>query len=90
MSDAGRSKAFVGQVTKRPFAVGSKSEHEAVCLVDASGRSFRLRRVGGTPYADEQLERLVGKRICGEGKLLAGNTVLLSNWTELDEESSAE
>lgn len=83
MPTSGYTKSFKGQVIKRPFAVGSKSEHEAVCLVDASGRSFKLRRLGGVPYADELLERLVGKSIAGHGRVIAGNTVVLAEWKEI-------
>jgi hypothetical protein len=74
---------FKGQVIKRPYAVGSKSEQVAVCLVDAKGKSYRLRRLGGRPTGDEQLEQLVGKTIAGTGRRIAGNTVVLSEWTEV-------
>ena len=76
------STRFTGLVIKRPFAVGSKSEHMAVCLVDDSGRSRKLRRVGGHPFQDARLEQLVGKRISGEGRIVAGNTVILTQWSE--------
>lgn len=55
-----------GRVTRRPFAVGSKSEHEAVMLVTDEGE-FRLQRAGGNPFQDPELDRLVGKRVELEG-----------------------
>ena len=67
---------------KRPFAVGSKSEHEAICLLDEHGHSYKLRRLGGEVYADEVLENLVGKSIVGRGRMVSGNTVILDEWEE--------
>jgi hypothetical protein len=64
-----------GTVTRRPYAVGSKSEHEAVMLVTDEGE-FRLQRKGGNPFADPELERLVGKRIEAEG-VVAGPAFIL-------------
>lgn len=70
-----------GEVVKGPFAVGSKSEHEAVYLVSDKGR-FVLRRVGGNPFYDPELNGLVGKKIRGKGQV-TGYTFLLSEWHEL-------
>jgi hypothetical protein len=41
-----------------------------------------LRRQGGNPFHDSELEKLVGKTIEVEGKV-TGYTVLISDWTEL-------
>lgn len=77
------TRKFVGKVILTPVAGGSKSAHEAVCLVDARGRTFKLRRVGGNPFSDTLLQALVGKDISGTGRIVAGDTVLLSEWSEL-------
>lgn len=68
---------------KRPWASASKSAHDAVCL-QAGGRTLKLRRAGGNPFHDPELEKLVGKFIEGEGTLLDASTLLLSSWREID------
>jgi hypothetical protein len=70
-----------GQVVKARFAAGSKSDHEAVFLNSDKGR-FVLRRTGGNPFFDPELEKLVGKSIRARGEV-AGYTFLLSDWSEL-------
>jgi hypothetical protein len=62
-------------VTRRPYAAGSKSEHEAVMLVTDEGE-FRLRRKGGNPFHDPSLEQLVGREIEAEGTV-AGPTFII-------------
>ncbi|MBD0369589.1 MAG: hypothetical protein ICV60_01950 [Pyrinomonadaceae bacterium] len=69
-----------GSVTKKLFGAGSKSEHEAIILVTKTGE-YVLRRKGGNPFFDAELENLVGKRINCEGDL-TGYTFLMDNWTE--------
>jgi hypothetical protein len=69
-----------GSVIKKLTAAGSKSEHEAVVLITDEGE-YVLRRKGGNPFFDEELENLVGKRILCEGNL-AGYTFLMTDWTE--------
>jgi len=71
---------FNGTVVKKMFARGSKSEHEAVCLVTDRGE-FVLRQKGGNPFFDPELERLVGKQIRCEGQLV-GYTLVMSDWSE--------
>lgn len=71
---------LTGHVTKKLFAAGSKSEREAVILVTDKGE-FVLRRKGGNPFFDAELEGLVGKRIRCTGDL-TGYTFLMNNWTE--------
>ncbi len=71
-----------GTVTRRPYAVGSKSEHEAVMLVTDEGE-FRLQRKGGNPFHDASLEQLVGKRIEAEG-VVAGPAFILERETVED------
>ena len=71
-----------GRVVKKPFGVGSKSEHDAVMLVTDAGE-FVLRRQGGNAFHDPQLEQLVGKSIACEGTL-HGYTFIMSAWQEQD------
>jgi hypothetical protein len=76
-------KRFTGHVVKKQWGRGSKSEHMAVAL--ESGNSLlKLRREGGHPFADAELEKLVGRKIEARGELLDGSTLLLSSWQMLD------
>jgi hypothetical protein len=70
-----------GEVVKGPFAVGSKSEHQAIYLMSSRGR-YVLRRQGGNPFHDSALDKLVGKNIRGRG-VITGYTFLVTDWTEL-------
>lgn len=74
---------FTGQVIKKPFATGSKSERTAILLATDTGE-YVLRRQGGNPFHDETLEQLVGKHIVAEG-VLTGYTLLLASWKEVAE-----
>jgi hypothetical protein len=71
---------LTGRVTKKLFAAGSKSEHEAVMIVTDAGE-YVLRLRGGNPFVDDELEDLVGKKIRCHGDL-AGYTFLMDDWTE--------
>lgn len=73
---------FEGQVVKKPFGAGSKSERDAVYLVAGSGEQYVLRRRGGNPFQDPELDKLVGKSIAAEG-LLTGYTLIVSHWREI-------
>lgn len=55
-----------GKVVKKKFGQGSKSEHDAVYLETDSG-SFVLRRKGGNPFNDPELNKLIGEKICATG-----------------------
>ncbi len=68
-----------GSVIRKPFARGTKSEHEAVCLVSRQGE-FVLRRTGGNPFSDPELDKLVGQQIRAEGEVV-GYTFLMSAWS---------
>jgi hypothetical protein len=72
---------FRGQVVKKPFAVGSKSERRAVKLVTDQGE-YVLRREDGNPLADPVLDALVGKTIECEGTVY-GYTLIVSAWREV-------
>ena len=72
---------FSGQVVKRPFATGSKSEHDAVMLKTKAG-AYVLRRQGGNAFSDPELDRLVGKHISVEGKV-HDYTLIISDYHEV-------
>jgi hypothetical protein len=67
-----------GYVVNKPFGTGSKSERNAVMLVTDSGE-YVLRRQGGNPFSDNELNKLVGKNLICEGEL-AGYTMIMSEW----------
>jgi hypothetical protein len=71
---------FVGKVAQKPFATGSKSEHQAVVLETNQG-DLVLRRQGGNPFHDAELERLIGKTIRCRGQT-AGYMLIISDWDE--------
>jgi hypothetical protein len=72
---------FTGDVVKKPFGTGSKSEREAVCLVTDSGE-YVLRRQGGNAFSDPELDKLVGKSISCEG-IVTGYTLIINSWKVL-------
>ncbi len=59
-----------GQVTRRVFGKGTKSEHLAV-WIDTDRGSFVLRRKGGPAFGDPELDRYVGKTVVCDGFLLS-------------------
>ena len=69
-----------GRVSRQLVAPGSKSEREAVVL-DTDAGQFVLRRVGGNPFADPQLDDLVGKTVRAVGEV-HGPDFIMSEWTE--------
>jgi len=71
---------FEGTVSQKPFARGSKSEHEAVVLQTDTG-DLVLRRAGANPFRDTELEQLVGKKIRFRGQKL-DNILHVTDWTE--------
>ncbi len=81
MSDV-RSKTVAGRVVRRRVSAGSKSEREAVVLETREG-DYVLRRKGGNPFRDPDLEALVDHRIKARGHL-AGSTLIMDSWKELD------
>ncbi len=76
---------YQGAVIKKRFGEGSKSEHDAVMLEVKEGKRYRLRIEGGNPFFDEELEKLVGKKIRCRG-LLHSNTLIMSDWDEIEDE----
>jgi hypothetical protein len=67
-----------GKVVKQPFGLGSKSAHDAVMLVTPDG-TYRLRKAGGNPFQDPDLDHLVGQEIVLKGILHQG-TVIMDSW----------
>jgi hypothetical protein len=74
---------FTGRVVKEVFGKGSKSERDAV-MIETSNGKYVLRRKGGNPFSDPELDRLIGKRIRGNG-VLTGSTLIMSDWHEATE-----
>jgi len=73
---------FIGKVIKQPFGIGSKSEHEAVFLETEDNR-YVLRRQGGNPFYDEEMQKIVGKTIRCTG-VVVDYALLISDWTVLE------
>lgn len=69
---------FIGHVIKKRVGIGTKSEHEAILLATDT-EEYLLRRLGGNPFRDPQLEALVGQRIRAEGHV-HGQTLIVSAW----------
>jgi hypothetical protein len=68
---------YQGHVVRRRVAPGSKSDREAV-MIEPDG-AFLLRRRAGNPFADPELETLVGKAISARG-ILHGNSLIIDDW----------
>jgi hypothetical protein len=64
-----------GRVTRKRINVGSKSEHQAMVLVTKDGE-FKLRRQGGHPFSDPDVQALHGKRIRAKGIIAAGQFLM--------------
>ena len=68
-----------GQVVKRPFAVGTKSERLAHFLVTTGG-DYLLRRPATNAFElDPEFESLEGQQIRASGTL-SGYTFFVSDW----------
>jgi hypothetical protein len=72
---------YNGKVVHQQFGAGSKSEHQAVALLTSDG-PLKLRRAGGNPFRDPELEKLVGSEIAAEGELHQGQ-LLMTRWDVL-------
>jgi len=72
---------LTGKVIQKKFAEGSKSEHNAVYLETPEG-SYQLRRLGGNPFSDPELNKFVGKKINATG-ILKGLLFIAKNLTEI-------
>lgn len=72
---------YCGKVTIKGFGQGSKSEHQAVYLETDAGE-FVLRRQGGNPFRDPQLEDLAGKNIQCTG-VIVDYVLYITEWHEI-------
>ena len=63
---------------RRAYGTGSKSEHEAVML-DTGDGLYRMRRRGGNPFRDPQLDALVGSTIECEGTM-HDSLLIVDSW----------
>jgi hypothetical protein len=77
-STAGDALEFRGMEIKRPYGQGLKSAYEAVMLATPDG-TYRLRRAGGHPFTDPELNGLVGQEIVLKG-VLHQRTVIMQSW----------
>ena len=59
---------LTGTVIEKPFGTGTKSEHTAVFLQTDDG-DYQLRRLGGNPFSDPELKKLVGEKVIATGRL---------------------
>jgi hypothetical protein len=71
-----------GKVTKKKFAKGSKSEHNAIYFETDSG-SYILRRRGGNPFNDPELQKLIGEKICATG-IISNFSFIASNLKKIN------
>lgn len=69
-----RVNGLTGLVARGPFAVGSKSERDAIWLESSEGR-FILRRKDGPAFGDRSLDGLVGQEVRCDG-FIVGYTML--------------
>jgi hypothetical protein len=72
-----------GKVELKTVSPGSKSERRAVVLTTSAGETLVLRRKDGPAFADQSLEKLVGRSIKAEGLKTSG-TLIMERWTESD------
>jgi hypothetical protein len=70
-----------GTVRQRRYAVGSKSEHDAVTLVTADGE-FRLQRKGANPFEDAALDEYIGKQVEAAG-FVSGPSLIVDDVREI-------
>jgi hypothetical protein len=64
-----------GLVVRKRINIGSKSEHDATVLETEDGE-FKLRRQGGHPFSDSDVQALIGKRIRATGFVAAGQFII--------------
>ena len=58
---------LIGEIVKKKWP---KQEHEdEVVCIETKTRTLKLRRQGGSPFNDPELEKLVGQEIAAEGEI---------------------
>ena len=73
---------YQGKVVRQQLSPGSKSEHPAVVLLTSSG-PLKLRRPGGNPFVDPELDDLVGQQIACDGEIHQGQ-LLMTRWNVVE------
>ena len=74
-----------GSVVRKRVAEGSKSDRLAVVMIsDDDASEYILRRLGGNPFRDHELDRLVGRHLRCEGNL-SGQTLILERYQVVDD-----
>jgi len=73
---------YQGRVVRKRVSTGSKSEHDALVLTTPNGHEYKLRREGGNPFRDPELDALEGKRIECEG-ILRNGQLIMTRWSVL-------
>ena len=81
----GPKKIYSGVVKRQPWAVGSKSEHEAIVLDTGNGPALKIRVTGQNPFYDPALEPFVGKRVNIKGVVPSGSvaTILVDDVADI-------
>lgn len=59
---------ITGKAIKKPFAKGSKSEHDAIYIVTSQGE-YVLRKKNDNPFENKTLQSFIGKNVKAEGTL---------------------
>jgi len=72
-----------GEVVLKNFGKSSKSEHKAICLHTPTV-DYVLRRVGGNPFNDPELHKLIGKQVIVSG-LISEYTFFAKDINEAEE-----
>jgi hypothetical protein len=70
---------YQGRVVRKRVSIGSKSEHDALVLVTPDGQEYKLRREGGNPFRDPELDVLEGKQIECEG-IVRDGLIIMTRW----------
>ena len=86
--DRKATSVFAGKVVRSLVAPGSKSERQAVVLEGPTGKQLILRRKGGNPFSDPELDKLVGCHVEAEGDVL-GQTLIASTLSVVKHDEDA-
>jgi len=73
-----------GTVARKTMGKKSKTEYEAITLQSGTD-NYILRRPEESPFKDNELEKLVGKKITAEGELVK-NVFFVDKWDVVKDE----
>ncbi|RQO71482.1 hypothetical protein DBR40_16915 [Pedobacter sp. KBW01] len=73
---------LTGKIVVKPFALGSKSAHDAVYLETTTG-DYLIQREQDNPFESSDLKALSGKNVAAEGEL-DNYLFIAKNITEMD------